>query len=80
MFGNVIKLMVLYIAYIVLYVALYNEISLKKSSAVTFLCALATGSCFIAMCSVSASSHSFVCKKRKTEVVSAFPPGTWYLT
>lgn len=36
MFGNVIKLTVLYIAYVVLYVALYNEIPLKKSSAVTF--------------------------------------------
>lgn len=30
MFGNVIKLIVLYITHIVLYVVLYNEIPLKK--------------------------------------------------
>lgn len=80
MFGNVIKLIVLYITHIVLYVVLYNENPLKKSSTMTIFCALATGSCFIALCGVSASSHSFVCKKHKTEAVLAFPQGTWCLT
>jgi len=78
-FGNVTKLVVLYIAHIVLCVALYIEILLKNFSNY-FFCALATGSCSIALCSISASSHSFVCKKPKTEAVSVFAQGTWYLT